>query len=156
MKLALLLVTSISILVACNIKKSDVIADDNKLAREQAIKDTTTVQVIDTVYDFGTVVDGEKVEYNFRFKNSGDKPLVISNVSASCGCTTPEKPEKPIKPGEMGFIKAVFDSKGREGRAEKTITVTANVNPAFPDIKLVGEVLPKAGAGHSKDDGHGH
>lgn len=100
-------------------------------AIEQALKDTT-VQVIDTVYNFGKVTDGELVEYSYRFKNSGNKPLVVSNASASCGCTVPEKPEKPILPGEMGFIKIVFNSKGRVGPATKTITVTSNAKPDFP------------------------
>src|SRR5687768_16817628 len=69
------------------------------------ITDSTTVQLIDSLHDFGKITDGEKVEYSFRFKNSGKNPLIITNASASCGCTVPEKPEAPIKPGETGFIK---------------------------------------------------
>ena len=69
----------------------------------QEIKDPTTVQMIDSVYDFGQYDEGEIVEYSYQFKNTGNKPLVVSNAHASCGCTVPEKPEKPIIPGEMGL-----------------------------------------------------
>ena len=106
-------------------------------------EEATTVQIIDSTYDFGQVTEGEIVEYNFRFKNTGTKPLVVTNVAASCGCTVPEKPEQPIKPGETGFIKAKFNTDHRPGEATKTITVTSNAIPAFPELVLKGKVLPK-------------
>lgn len=143
-------------LFSCDVKRRDKLADDSprlsdkevkeKLAAEQqkindeALKNVTTVQIIDSSYNFGSVVDGEKVEYNFRFKNTGNKPLVVINVSASCGCTVPQKPEQPIMPGETGFIKAVFNSTGRVGHAEKHITVVSNARPEFPLLELTGEV----------------
>jgi hypothetical protein len=146
-----------TLLWACNIKKGDTINDDLKAAREKAAKDTTSVTVIDTVYNFGSVVDGMEVTKSFRFKNTGNKPLIIADASASCGCTKPTFNQKPIQPGEIGYIDVKFDSKGREGTAEKSINVTANVNPAFPVMILRGIVTPKEGASsHSKDDGHGH
>ena len=103
--------------------------------------DSTTVQIIDSSYNFGKITDGEKVEFSYRFKNTGTKPLVIEDASASCGCTVPQKPEKPILPGETGFIKIVFDSKGRVGNAYKTVTVRSNANPGFPQLILTGDVL---------------
>ncbi len=130
-------------LLSCDVRKKDKIADDSSKLREQAMKDTTTVVIIDSAYDFGKVIDGEKVEYSYRFKNTGDKPLVIISATASCGCTVPQKPEKPIPPGETGFIKVVFDSKGRVGTAHKTITVHSNASPAFPELLLKGEVVAK-------------
>ena len=102
--------------------------------------DPTTVQLIDSVYDFGNIVDGAVVQYSYRFKNAGTKPLVISTVSASCGCTVPEKPEQPILPGETGYIKVKFDSKGRVGETHKTIQVMSNASPAFPELLLKGQV----------------
>ena len=104
------------------------------------MKDTTQVQLIDSVYDFGKVTEGEKVTFNFRFKNVGKKPLIIVSTSASCGCTVPEKPEQPIPAGETGFIKVVFNSRGKQGHQEKNINVTANTNPEFPKLLLKGEV----------------
>ena len=104
--------------------------------------DSTTVQLIDSVYNFGNVTDGEKVEYSYRFRNTGKNPLIVSNAVASCGCTVPEKPEEPIKPGETGFLKVVFNSKGRVGEVHKTITVTSNAYPKFPELELTGQVVP--------------
>jgi hypothetical protein len=109
----------------------------------QTTKDTTTVEIIDSVYNFGSVVDGDKVEYNYRFKNTGNKPLIIYTATASCGCTVPVKPDRPIQPGEMSFIKAVFSSAGRVGDVQKEIMVRSNAKPAFPILKLLGEVEAK-------------
>jgi hypothetical protein len=96
------------------------------------------------VFDFGKVAEGEIVEFSYRFKNTGSQPLVISNASASCGCTVPEKPEAPVKSGETGFIKVKFNSEGRVGVAHKTVTVQSNATPAFPELLLKGEVMAKA------------
>jgi Protein of unknown function (DUF1573) len=102
--------------------------------------DSTIVQMIDSVYNFGTVTDGENVVYSYRFRNAGTKPLIISSATASCGCTVPEKPEEPVKPGETGFLKVVFNSKGRVGQVHKEVTVISNAYPKFPVLQLIGEV----------------
>jgi hypothetical protein len=129
--------------ISCDSRHKDKIAGDVAAQTALALKDTTTVQIIDSIYDFGKVTDGEKVEFSYRFKNTGTKPLVIVNASASCGCTVPQKPEKPILPGEIGFIKIVFASKGRVGNAHKTFTVESNANPGIPQLVLTGDVLAK-------------
>jgi hypothetical protein len=103
----------------------------------------TSVQVIDTVINFGQVNEGEVVERSFRFKNTGDHPLVVHSAKAACGCTVPEKPERPIAAGETGTIKVKFDSNGRPGQAQKTITVVSNAKPIFPTLMLQGEVIGK-------------
>lgn len=125
---------------SCDVRRNDKVVDDAVKQTEVARRDSTTVELIDSVYDFKTVTDGEQVSYNFRFKNSGNKALVIEKATASCGCTVPEKPEKPIMPGETGFIKVVFNSKGKIGHNEKNIYVTANTKPAFPVLLLRGDV----------------
>lgn len=129
--------------ISCDSRHRDKIADDTTAQREKALKEPTTVQILDSAYNFGKVTDGEKVEYSYRFKNTGSKPLVITDAHASCGCTVPQKPEKPILPGEIGFIKVVFDSKGRVGNAYKTITVASNAKPEFPQLILTGDVVSK-------------
>ncbi len=129
--------------VSCDVRKKDAPAGKNEVTQPVVIKDPTTVQIIDSAFNFGKVVDGEIVEYNYRFKNTGSKPLVITHASASCGCTVPEKPEQPILPGETGFIKVKFNSEHRVGQALKTITVQSNAEPAFPELVLKGEVLNK-------------
>ena len=130
----------ICVLISCDIRntkhKSDVLATNTG----QQFTDSTTVQMIDSVYNFGKVTDGAMVEYSYRFRNTGKNPLIVSSAVASCGCTVPEKPEEPIKPGETGFLKVVFNSKGRVGPVHKDITVTSNAYPAFPVLQLTGEV----------------
>ena len=140
--LSLFLMLSIT-LISCDNRRKDKIADDASTLTAKALKDSTTVRIIDSAYNFGTVTDGEKVEYSYRFKNTGTKALVIIDATASCGCTVPQKPENPILPGEMGFIKIVFDSKGRVGNTYKTITVISNANPGFPQLILTGDVKTK-------------
>ena len=130
-----------AMLVGCDVRKKDKQAQLPTVKQE--IKDPTTVQIIDSVYDFGSTNEGEVVQYSYRFKNTGNKPLVVNNVSASCGCTVPEKPEKPIMPGEVGFILVKFNSDKRPGEANKTISVNSNANPPFPELILKGTVVGK-------------
>ena len=131
------------ILFSCDIRNKKRNADVKAPEASANFKDTTTVQIIDSIYNFGKITDGEKVEYNFKFKNTGNKPLIISEARASCGCTVPEKPEAPIPSGQIGFVKVVFDSKGRVGNAHKDIRVSSNASPSFPVLMLIGEVLAK-------------
>ncbi len=141
MKKIILFVLTVASLISCDVKRKDKNAVDPATQKVLASKDSTTVQIIDSAYNFGKVTDGEKVEYSYRFRNTGTQPLVVVQASASCGCTVPQKPEKPIMPGEIGFIKIVFDSKGRVGPAHKTITVASNAKPEFPALVLTGDVL---------------
>lgn len=143
----LLLATLIgTVTTGCDVRTKDRIdgtAAANADTRQAPLPDPTTVQVIDSAYNFGKVTEGEVVEFSYRFKNTGSKPLVISNVSATCGCTVPEKPEKPIQPGDIGFIKVKFNSQGRPGMAHKSVNVLSNAEPAFPELLLQGEVIKK-------------
>jgi hypothetical protein len=143
MKQIFIIGSAILLLASCDVRRKDKIAVNNKLTKQVEIKDPTFVQAIDTAYDFGKVIEGEIVTYNYRFVNTGKKPLVVTNASASCGCTVPEKPEKPIEPGDTGFIKVKFNSEHRVGMAHKTVTVSSNAEPAFPELLLRGEVLAK-------------
>jgi hypothetical protein len=108
------------------------------------VRDSTTVQILDSAYDFGKATEGEKVDFSFRFRNTGDHPLVIRDARASCGCTKPTWPKEPIPPGAMATIKAEFNSEGRVGPAYKVITVLSNAKPGFPPLKLTGVVVKKA------------
>jgi hypothetical protein len=138
-KYVLFLITAITI-ISCDIRRKDKVADGMASMAEMAAMDSTTVQLIDSAFNFGTAAEGEKITYNYRFKNSGSKPLIVTNAHASCGCTIPEKPEKPVMPGETSFIKVVFNSKGKVGHNEKTITVISNAKPGFPPLLLTGEI----------------
>lgn len=105
--------------------------------------DAPKVQVEKAIYEFGEITQGEKVSYEFKFKNTGKTPLIITNASATCGCTVPEYPSQPIKPGEEGSIRVVFDSAGKLGLQDKVVTITSNANPAFEQLHLVGDVKEK-------------
>lgn len=93
------------------------------------------------LHDFGQLVDGEKVSYSFKFTNSGNAPLIISNAKGSCGCTVPNWSKNPIAPGESGLIDVTFDSSGRSGKQNKAITLTANTNPSRKVLNITSEVI---------------
>jgi hypothetical protein len=143
----LLIAGSLAALVtSCNVRNRDtlaVVSKEDSIARVKALSNPTTVKMIDSVYNFGKVTEGEVVEYSYRFKNTGSKPLIITYTQPSCGCTVAEKPEQPVLPGETGYIKVKFNSENRVGNAHKSIAVTSNADPAFPDLLLTGEVLAK-------------
>lgn len=103
----------------------------------------TTLQWLDSAKDAGAITEGESIEIPFRFLNTGDHPLVISAVDASCGCTVAEKPEQPILPGEQGVIKARFNSAGRTGANHKSVTVMANTPEAMHEVHFEVQVNPK-------------
>jgi len=92
-------------------------------------------------HDFGKIKVADIVTYDFKFTNSGNSPLIITDGYASCGCTKPTWPKTPIKPGESGTIHVTFDSKGKMGLQDKMITITANTVPAQNVVHLIGEVL---------------
>jgi len=94
-------------------------------------------------HDFGKVPEGTMATYEFRFKNTGNQPIVIANAQASCGCTTPEWTKAPVLPGKSGVIKAVYNSAGRPGVFVKTITVASNASEASKVLSLKGTVLTK-------------
>jgi hypothetical protein len=106
--------------------------------------DLTTIQWLDSARDMGQINEGQVVDLSYRFKNTGTKPLVIKNVTVSCGCTVAEKPDQPIAPGKEGVIKATFNSSGKPGHNQKTIFVYANT-PGSDEHRLEFsvEVTPK-------------
>jgi len=129
--------------------------------------DTTTVAAVDTTkkpgamaltkleflessFDFGKIDEGKKVEHLFKFKNTGENPLVLQDARASCGCTIPEYTKDTIAPGSEGQIKVIYDSANKEGKIDKTVTVTANTEPATTDIKISAFVIKKVDGPYNK------
>lgn len=149
MKYKILSVMALFAIAACNNPKTE--------STDQAVENSTVVTSTDTAtvssegapamkfetdsYDFGKIKDGEKVSYDFFFTNTGKTPLIISDASATCGCTVPEIPKEPIAPGAKSKISVVFDSAGKNGLQDKVVTVTANTIPAQTQIHLIGEVI---------------
>ena len=133
-------------LVAC--QSSDKKSTGKPLTEEErsnAIRDTanyTSIQWLDSTYkDLGKIKEGQVIEVTFRFKNTGKKNLIFNTVSASCGCTIPEKPDRPFAPGEEGQIKAKFDSQGKPiGPVRKEIFANANTNPILNTLTFGVEI----------------
>lgn len=98
-----------------------------------------------STYDFGDVVQGDRVEHTFKFKNTGNEPLVITNVQVTCGCTTPKGWERdPILPGKESEITIGFNSAGKYGKQEKVVTIISNaVNSEGAQILFSANVLEK-------------
>jgi hypothetical protein len=101
---------------------------------------TTSIAFEETDFDFGTVEEGEKVKHTYKFKNTGNEPLIIASAKGSCGCTVPKWPSDPIAPGQTGVIDVEFDSKGKPGKQTKRVTVTANTVPAQTFLNITGMV----------------
>lgn len=99
-------------------------------------------------YSYGSIKQGESVTHNFEFVNIGKEPLVITSAHGSCGCTVPDWPKEPIKKGEKGVIKVTFNSAGKMGLQDKTVTINSNAktNPAILHIKGNVDKAPEAPA----------
>lgn len=104
----------------------------------------TTIQFEETVYDFGTIKDGESVTHTYKFTNTGTEPFVITSAKGSCGCTVPKWSREPIAPGESSEIVVTFNSrgKGREGgvNQNKRVTIIGNTNPPNTYLSIKGTV----------------
>ncbi len=91
-------------------------------------------------FSFGSIKQGDKVEHAFEFVNAGNQPLIISEAHGSCGCTVPEWPKQPLKKGEKGVIKITFNSAGKQGMQDKTITITSNASDSPKVLHIKGNV----------------
>lgn len=110
---------------------------------EDVDRDALPALTFDSVsIDMGRVIQGAKVTRSYRFENTGGGALIISDVRGSCGCTVARTwPREPVAPGSGGTIEVVFDSEGRTGRQNKTVTVVANTSPPSTVLTLSGEVV---------------
>ena len=92
-------------------------------------------------YDFGKVLQGEKLSYTFKFTNTGKTNLIIDGANSSCGCTTSSPPKAPIKPGDGGEIKVTFDSKTKIGEVSNVVVVSANTYPVHTVLTVKAQVI---------------
>lgn len=95
-----------------------------------------------TTYDFGEIDEGAKVEYNFKFTNTGDADLVITDANSTCGCTIPSYPREPIAPNASEYITVVFNSRGKRNNVHKEVTIIANTVPNTNFINITAFVKP--------------
>ena len=148
-KLTILLAIAALVLAGCHkksAKEGDFTVKDVHIpqtAEGLSAKEAEKMPVISfekTTYDFGEVVEGERLTYAFKFKNTGKSNLIIFSSEATCGCTTSQPPKAPIRPGESGEIIVTFDSKGQKGSVHKQILVGANTYPAETILNITANV----------------
>jgi hypothetical protein len=131
------------LLVACTLLMA--FATQAQTADKPAVNPNASEMTFDALeFDFGTIKQGEEVNHEFEFVNSGKEDLIITNASGSCGCTVPEHPKDAIKRGGKGVIKVKFNSAGKMGMQDKTVTIQSNAknNPVI--LHLKGKVEPPA------------
>jgi hypothetical protein len=114
---------------------------------KQVISASAQIEFEKETHDYGTIKQNANGVYEFKFKNTGTQPLMISNAKGSCGCTVPEWPREPIAPGESGVIKVKYDTK-RVCPFSKSVTLQSNaVNNPSKTIRIKGTVEEVAGGG---------
>lgn len=124
-------------------KVQESVTENQALPNVPVSPDATTVSFNKKEHNFGTIDEGKTVTTNFVITNTGNKDLIIQNAAASCGCTVPDYPKYPIKPGKSGNIKVSFDSSGKPGQQQKTVTVTANIPNGSEILTIRTNVTPK-------------
>ena len=116
---------------------------DNPVTADQP-KDTVNVAKMtfdEASFNFGKTKAGAVVAHTFKFKNTGNQPLLIRNARSTCGCTVPEFPKDPIPVGATGEINVKFNTTGKSGREKKPIIITANTFPVEKEYVFIeGEV----------------
>lgn len=101
------------------------------------------IKFSDTLHNFGHIREGEVVSYEFSFTNTGKSPLIITTASGSCGCTVPDYPKEPIVPGQSATLKVTFNSSGKSGHQEKSVTLTTNTLAGREMLYIQAEVDKK-------------
>ena len=148
-KLTIILAIAAMVITGCHkrpAKEGDFTVKDVHIpqtAEGMSAKDAEKMPVMtfeQTTYDFGEVVEGERLTYAFKLKNTGKSNLIIFSSEASCGCTTSQPPKAPVRPGESGEIIVTFDSKGQRGKVQKHILVAANTYPAETILIITANV----------------
>ncbi|MFI5222594.1 MAG: DUF1573 domain-containing protein [Bacteroidia bacterium] len=115
-------------------------ADSTKMKKTDGV---AKIRFEEMAHDFGDITQGEVLDYGFIFTNTGTADLLISDASASCGCTVPEYPKEPTAPGKKGRINVKFNSALRMDRFNKEVYVTANTEPMVTTLTISGNIKAK-------------
>jgi hypothetical protein len=146
MKQLILLLVSLA-LVSCNSSSDEKtittdLVNSPLTANSNAEKVLTpNIEMLETSYNFGEIQQGESVTHDFILKNTGEADLIISAAKGSCGCTVPEWPKNPIAKGEEATIKVTFNSAGKSGKQNKTVTLVTNAIPNTKVLTINGNVI---------------
>lgn len=146
--LTVLILVFVSVLfISCNSKNGSTTKPSGVVTGSDSTGTGTDVNALPVIsfekdfHDFGKLYSGELVTYAFKFKNTGNSVLVISNVGTSCGCTVTAFPKKPVEPGEESTIDVKFDTTGKHGLQSKSITVFANTNPSTTTLRIQANLV---------------
>ena len=135
------------VLISCDNTKKQVdanIIENPSTANDPDAKGKEpTMAFTKMTWDFGTITEGEVVEHEYSFKNTGSKPLLISDVKAECGCTVPVWPREPIMPGQESTIKIQFNSSNKSESINKKFTIFANTTPVKTELHFTAFVKKK-------------
>ncbi len=145
-KIAFILFAFISLMACNNDNPVSKIKDENVQKAKQKMADLNKfpeMKFETREIDFGTHNEGDILDTVFKFTNTGENPLIITNVKTSCGCTTPYWPKKPIQPGESDVIKVKFNTNHKPGKQTKTITIHANTKNLTEVVRIKAYVNPK-------------
>jgi len=147
-KISVLLVLISISFYSCKKNAASKISDESaKIAKERiqnAADAMPEMTFVSREFEFGTISEGDEVQATFEFQNTGKGDLIITKAKASCGCTIPDWPRnKAIKPGEKGVIKALFKSRGKQNKQNKSITLTTNTATSPEKVFIKGFVTPK-------------
>jgi hypothetical protein len=129
--------------VSCDAKKDEESAVTQEPAKVLQELKTTSITFVESEHAFGDIKEGDFAKHEFVFKNTGREPLYVRDAKASCGCTTPQWTKDTIAPGGEGKILVQFNSEGRPGDFDKSVTVLANTDPEATVIKIKGHVIGK-------------
>ncbi|WP_019039131.1 DUF1573 domain-containing protein [Psychroflexus tropicus] len=143
---ALVALATISFTACNNQKAADKVDESKKEIAEERDAEKQSFPVMEfeeKEYDFGTVEEGEIVEHTFTFTNTGDAPLIVSNATASCGCTVPTWTKEAIAPGENGEMVVKFNTRGKPNQQMKAVRITANTQSGRETIRIKAFVNPK-------------
>ena len=145
--LQFILLLVFSVAISCNSAPEDkAITTDlvnSPLTANQSAEKALTpkIEMLEDSFDFGEMQQGESVTHDFVLKNIGDANLIISTAKGSCGCTVPEWPKEPIEKAEEVIIKVTFNSAGKSGKQNKTVTLVTNAIPNTKVITINGNVI---------------
>ncbi len=109
--------------------------------------DGAKIEFEESSKNFGDIIQGDVVEHTFKFVNTGNQPLILSNVLVTCGCTATDWPREPIAAGKSSSITVKFNSRGKSGAQNKIVTVVSNAVNSREKVSIKSNVLPK-----KKDD----
>ena len=132
------IISIVFVLFACSSHSSKEVKDSSAVT---AKGDAPYMYFKEDFHDFGKITQGEKVSYTFVLENKGKTDLVLSYVNTSCGCTATKWDQKPIPFGKTTAIEVVFNSAGKIGLQNKTITVRSNADPNNKTLTLRCEVV---------------